>query len=68
MNLPVGVLVGALNFIGSEIIERMVPYLKCENMQKHRMAYIVFIFIFTATNATLIAVASGGLGYRSGIV
>lgn len=68
MNLPVGFLVGALNFVGSEIIERMVPYLKIENMLRQRMAYVVFIFIFTATNATLIAVASGGLGYRSGIV
>ena len=33
INLPVGALVGALNFIASVIIERMVPYLRCENMQ-----------------------------------
>lgn len=68
INLPVGALVGALNFIASVIIERMVPYLRCENMQNHRLAIIIFIFIFTYTNAVLIAVATAGLGYRNGII
>ena len=31
-NFPVGATVGASNFLGSIIIERLVPYLRCENL------------------------------------
>ena len=32
INLPAGAVVGALNFFGSIIIEKMVPFLRIENM------------------------------------
>ena len=68
VNLPVGATVGAINFIGSTIIERLVPFLRCENMQNQRITMVIFIYIFTYVNSVLIAIVTSHLNFESDIL